>query len=197
LGLLIFGNISFPLSTLHSKTPRIDANSLREPFFTDPAKKFLYDADAMHMFNHTKKLESIVLPGDYDALYMPGGHGCCTDCVNNPTVKGAIETMYNAGKIVTSVCHGPVALAECNKADGTPLVQGLTVTGFADSEEEAVQHVDKVPFLIETRFKELGANYEKADDWHPKVCKDGNLITGQNPGSSDLAAKTVVEALGA
>jgi putative intracellular protease/amidase len=106
--------------------------------------------------------------------------------------------MYNTKKLVASVCHGPIALAECNKEDGTPLVQGLTVTGFSDAEEAAVQHTDKVPFLIEARFKEQGAKYEKAEqDWNPKVCVDGNLVTGQNPASSEPAAKKVVELLGA
>jgi putative intracellular protease/amidase len=167
---------------------RIDCNSLRGDFFTDSSKKFLYDADAMDMFCHSKKLEDVVVPGVFDCLYIPGGHGCCTDGINNPVLKKAIEDMNNAGRLVTAVCHGPIALAECTKSDGTPLVQGLVVTGFSDSEE--------VPFLIESRFKEQGAQYEKADnDWAPKVCVDGNLVTGQNPASSELAAKKVVELL--
>ncbi|KAL3925194.1 MAG: hypothetical protein SGILL_000567 [Bacillariaceae sp.] len=170
---------------------------MASPFFTDPAKKFLYDADAMDQFCHTKKVADVT-PTDYDCLYIPGGHGCCTDGINNPTLKSAIETMYNSGKLVATVCHGPIALAECNKADGTPLVKGLTVTGFSDAEEAAVGHTETVPYLIETRFKEQGATYEKAaDDWAPHVCVDGNLVTGQNPASSDPAAKKVVELLGA
>jgi putative intracellular protease/amidase len=155
------------------------------------------DADAMDMFCHTKKVEDVVLPGDFDCLYLPGGHGCCTDGINNPILQNAIETMYNAGKIVATVCHGPIALTQCTKSDGTPLVQGLTVTGFADSEEVAVGHDKTVPYLIETRFKEQGAKYEKGDDWAPKVCVDGTLVTGQNPASSEPAAKKVVEMLGA
>merc|ERR1712232_1363771 len=135
--------------------------------------------------------------GDYDVLYIPGGHGCCADFVDNSDVKTAIETMYNAGKVVSVVCHGPIALAECFKADGTtPLVKGLTVTGFSDSEEAAVGQTDNVPYLIETRFKEQGAQYEKADqDWYGHIVVDGNLLTGQNPGSSTLAAEKVVEML--
>jgi hypothetical protein len=81
--------------------------------------------------------------------------------------------------------------------DGTPLVQGLTVTGFADSEEVAVGHDKTVPYLIETRFKEQGAKYEKGDDWAPKVCVDGTLVTGQNPASSEPAAKKVVAVVAA
>jgi putative intracellular protease/amidase len=152
----------------------------------------------MDMFCHSKKLEDVIIPGDFDCLYIPGGHGCCTDGVNNHVLKKAIEDTYQAGRLVAAVCHGPIALAECTKSDGSPLVQGLIVTGFSDSEEDAVQHTETVPFLIETRFKEQGAKYEKAqDDWAPKVCFDGNLVTGQNPASSELAAKTVVELLSA
>jgi putative intracellular protease/amidase len=174
----------------------IDANSLRGPMFTEESKEFLYDADAMDMFSHTKKLED-VSSDDFDVLYIPGGHGCCNDFVGNDSVKKAIESMYAASKTVAIVCHGPIALVECFKADGTtPLVQGLTVTGFSDYEEAAVGHTDHVPYLIETKFKEQGATYEKAEqDWSSHVCVDGNLVTGQNPASSTAAAKKVLELL--
>jgi len=174
----------------------IDANSLRGPMFTDDSKKFLYDADAMDMFSHSKKLGDVTL-SDYDALYIPGGHGCCCDFVGNASVQKAIESMYESKKVVAIVCHGPIALVECIKADGkTPFVKGLKVTGFSDSEEAAVGHTDHVPFLIETKFKELGANYEKAEqDWGSHVCVDGCLVTGQNPASSTAAAQKVVELL--
>jgi putative intracellular protease/amidase len=173
----------------------IDKGSMGDGFMTDDCKKFMHDADAIGAICHSVKLDTISFPGDVDAIYLPGGHGCCVDFINNPVLKSAIETMYNAGKIVATVCHGPICLAECNKADGTPLVQGLTVTGFADSEEAAVGMTALVPYLIETRFKEQGAKYEKADDWNSKVCVAGNLITGQNPGSSVAAAATVIKAL--
>lgn len=153
----------------------------------------------MDFFCHTKKLEDVTVPGNFDCLYIPGGHGCCTDGINNPVLKKAIEATYDAGKLVATVCHGPIALAECTKSDGsTPFVQGLTVTGFSDAEEAAVGHTETVPYLIESRFIEQGAKYEKAEnDWAPKVCVDGNLITGQNPASSEPAAKKVVELLSA
>mmetsp|Transcript_5114 Transcript_5114/g.14961 ORF Transcript_5114/g.14961 Transcript_5114/m.14961 type:complete len:227 (+) Transcript_5114:92-772(+) len=173
----------------------IDAGSLGDPFFTDPAKRFLHDAQAMGKFHHSKRLSDLSFPADYDAIYMPGGHGCCVDFIDNPALKSAIETMHGAGRVVATVCHGPICLCDCVGADGRPFVAGKTVTGFADSEEAAVQKVDLVPYLIETRFKEQGAKYEKADDWTSKVCVDGNLITGQNPQSSEAAAAAVIKAL--
>ena len=127
-------------------------------------------------------------------MFMCGGHGTAVDFIDNNALKAAIETMYNSGKIVSAVCHGPVCLVDCVKADGTPLVQGLNVTVFSDAEEEMVQMVDKVPFLVETRFHELGAKYSKAADaWHPHVCADGNLVTGQNPASSTDCEKRLFQ----
>mmetsp|Transcript_17945 Transcript_17945/g.49723 ORF Transcript_17945/g.49723 Transcript_17945/m.49723 type:complete len:229 (+) Transcript_17945:257-943(+) len=172
----------------------IDANSLRGVFFAEESKKFLHDADAMDMLCHSKKI-SEVAANEYDCLYMPGGHGCCSDFVDNGDVTAAIESSYGDGKIVAVVCHGPIALAEC-VVDGKPLVEGKCVTGFSDTEEAAVGHTDNVPYLIEARFKAQGAKYEKAEsDWSSHVCVDGNLVTGQNPASSTAAANKVVELL--
>ncbi len=175
----------------------IDCNSLRDPFFTAESKEFLHDADAMDMFMHTKKISEIETPGDYDALYMPGGSGCCADFVGNSDVKKAVESTHIAGKVVAIVCHGPIALAECTKPDGTtPFVKGMTVTGFSNAEEEMVGGTSKVPFLIETRFEEQGAKYEKAEaPFGAHICVDGNLVTGQNPASSLPTAEKVVEML--
>ena len=156
------------------------------------------------MFSHQKKLEDIISAWNqgkadglmsYDAIYLAGGHGCCTDFADNKTLKIAIEGMYKAGKIVAADCHGPIALAQCVKPDGSPLVKGLTCTGFSDAEEAVVQQTGNVPFLIETKFKELGAKYEKAADWNSKACTDGNLVTGQNPQSSEACAKAVLAKL--
>jgi putative intracellular protease/amidase len=83
---------------------------------------------------------------------------------------------YAAKKIVAADCHGPIALAQCNKPDGTPLVKGLKCTGFTNSEEEAVQLTKAVPFLIETKFKEQGGLYELAPDWNPKATVCASLF---------------------
>ena len=174
----------------------IDTASMSEGFFTEAAKKLMMDASAFDTLSHSVKLDSLSFPGDFDALFVPGGHGAAVDFVNNPTMKAAIESMYAAGKIVASVCHGPMCLIECVKPDGSPLVAGMTVTGFTDSEEAAVGKTDIVPYLIESKFIEQGASYEKGADWSSKTCADGNLITGQNPQSSEAAAELVIKALG-
>lgn len=175
----------------------IDTGSMAEAFFSESSRRFLHDAAAMRLMNHSRSVASLDWSknGDMDAIFLPGGHGTCVDFIDNASLKSAIEQMYADGKVVASVCHGPLALVDC--FDGsTPLVSGKTVTGFSDSEEAAVQLASLVPFLLESKLKELGAMYEKVDDWNSNVCVDGKLVTGQNPQSSEGVAKAVVELLG-
>jgi len=154
-----------------------------------------HDPEAVGAMSHTVKLDTIDFSDGVDAIYMSGGHGTCVDYIDNPALKAAIESMYASGKVVAADCHGPLCLVDCVKPDGSPLVKDKTVTGFANSEEVAVKLDKVVPFLLETRFKEQGAKYEKEDDWNVKVCVDGNLVTGQNPQSSEACAKAVINLL--
>lgn len=175
----------------------LDKNSLLEGSMTEPCKKFLLDATAMGQLFHTQPIDSIDFTKDVDAIYMAGGHGTCVDFINNPALKQAIETVDRAGKVVAADCHGPICFADCTQADGvTPLVHNKVVTGFSNAEEDAVKLTPLVPFLIESRFVEQGAKYEKAESmWAVKVCVDGNLVTGQNPGSSEACAAAVIDIL--
>ena len=106
-----------------------------------------------------------------------------------------VERFDREGKIVAAVCHGPAGLVSAKKADGTPLVAGRRVAGFTDSEERAVGLDQAVPFLLETRLKELGGKHEGGPDFAPFALRDGNLVTGQNPASATLTAELVMEAL--
>lgn len=172
----------------------LDGGSLAGGFLTDASKKFLHDSEAMALLSHTVKITDV----DMDtvaALYLAGGHGTCVDFVGNPDVRTPVEQLYAAGKIVAADCHGPIALIECKKPDGTPLVAGLKCTGFTDTEEEAVGLTKAVPFLIEAEFKKQGGKFERSDDWNSHATVDGNLITGQNPQSSEECAKLVLAAL--
>jgi len=171
----------------------IDEGSLTDPFFTEVAKKFMHDSTAVGKLTHSTALTDINFETDADAIFMTGGHGVCADFDGSPALKAAIETLYESDKVVAAVCHGAVCLAQCVKKDGTPLVAGKTVTGFSNSEEDAIQKSDLVPFLIETKFKELGATYESTGDWGCKVCVDGKLVTGQNPSSTEETAKAVIK----
>lgn len=173
----------------------IDAGSMADMFFTEAAKKFMHDAAAIGALSHSVKLADIVdsVTEKFDGLFLPGGHGTCTDFVDDANVKKAIESMFNAGKLVSAVCHGPVALAQCVRADGKPLVEGKTVSCFTDSEEKAVKSEALVPFLLESKLKELGATINTGADWADVTSADGNLVTGQNPSSSKSVGEKVVE----
>lgn len=175
----------------------VDQNSLTGDFLTATAKQFLLDPVAMGKLFHSVKLDTIDF-GTVDGMFLSAGHGVVVDFVNNPTLKAAIEGLHNkAAKPVAAVCHAPTALVQCQADDGKPLVAGKKVTGFANTEEDAVGLSDKVPFMLETRLQEQGGVYEKADDWHSKVVVSGKLITGQNPQSSEECAKELVKQLAA
>jgi putative intracellular protease/amidase len=179
----------------------IDTGSMQPGFFTAAAQKLMLDATAFETLSHSIRLDTLSFPGDFDALFIPGGHGAGVDYVNNPTLKAAIESMYEAHKIVATVCHGPMCLIDCvttthgTTTTTTPLVAGKRVTGFTNAEEEAVQKTHLVPYLIESKFKEQGALFECAEPWHSHAVMDGTLITGQNPQSSEAVASLVIQAL--
>jgi putative intracellular protease/amidase len=103
-----------------------------------------------------------------------------------------VKNFDAAGKVVAAVCHGPAALTHPDLAD---FLKGENVTGFSNSEENAVEMSDKVPFLLEDRLKEMGTKYSKGDDWsdYVVVSKGGRLVTGQNPASAAGVAKKVLE----
>lgn len=132
---------------------------------------------------------------DYDAVFLPGGHGTMFDYPGSEDLARVVERFDREGKIVAAVCHGPAGLVSAKKPDGTPFVAGRRVAAFTDSEERAVGLDQAVPFLLETRMKELGAHHEGGPDFQPFALRDGNLVTGQNPASATRTAELVMEAL--
>ena len=144
--------------------------------------------------SHTHRL-SDVKQTDYDAVFYPGGHGPLWDLSTDATSISLIEDFYSNGKPIAFVCHAPAALVNVKAKNGDPLVKGKNVTGFTNSEEDAVHLSTVVPFMLESELKKLGAHYSKGADWGSYVQQDGQLITGQNPGSSEAAAKLLLETL--
>jgi putative intracellular protease/amidase len=121
---------------------------------------------------------------DYDAIFLPGGHGPMQDLARSPALGGIVRHMHDRGKLITAVCHGPAGLLPSAVADGTWPFKGYRLTAFTNEEEEAVGLADKVPFLLETRLRELGGDFQAGRPWAPHVVADRNLVTGQNPASS-------------
>jgi putative intracellular protease/amidase len=175
--------------------PPLDPKSAEADFLTDATRRFDADAQAQAALANTLKLSGIKAD-EYDALFYPGGHGPLWDLAEDPQSIALIESMYVSGKPVAAVCHAPGVLKGATLADGSALVKGKSLTGFSNSEEAAVQLTDVVPFLLEDLLQEKGANYSSADDWQPYTVTDGNLITGQNPASSEQVAQALLEKLG-
>ncbi|WP_282075210.1 type 1 glutamine amidotransferase domain-containing protein [Maribacter aquivivus] len=172
----------------------IDPSSDSEDAQTKDTKRYKEDKDAQSVINNTKKLAD-VNASDFDAVFYPGGHGPLWDLANDATSIKLIETFNEQEKPIAFVCHAPAALKGVKGKDGKPLVNGKKVTGFTNSEEAAVQLTEVVPFLVEDMLQENGGIYSKKEDWASYAVQDGNLITGQNPASSELVAEKLLAAL--
>ncbi|EAQ41471.2 type 1 glutamine amidotransferase domain-containing protein [Polaribacter sp. MED152] len=172
----------------------IDPSSDTEDASTEDTKRFKSDENAQHLINNTHKLAEMN-PSDFDAVFYPGGHGPLWDLANDAESITLIETFYAQNKPVSFVCHAPAALKSVKTQNGEYLVKGKNVTGFTNSEEEAVNLVDVVPFLVEDMLQENGGIYSKKDDWAEHAIQDGLLITGQNPASSKLVAEKLHNSL--
>jgi putative intracellular protease/amidase len=157
-------------------------------------QRFLKDHEAQTEIARTSAFHT-VNPLDFDALFLPGGHGTMWDFPTSEALSRAVVSMLNANKIVSAVCHGPAGLVNARFDNGDPVVKGKRVAAFTNSEERAVGLTESVPFLLETRLRELGATFEHVADFAPFSVQDGHLITGQNPASSQAVANLVVKSL--
>ena len=175
--------------------PPLDPKSDAPDAQTDATRRFRADAAGTAALAATHKLSEIDV-ADYDAVFYPGGHGPLWDLANDPKSIAIIEAALAADKPVALVCHAPAALKNTRAPDGSPLVKGRQVTGFTNGEEAAVGLTDVVPFLLEDMLKQNGGDYSKGPDFSVYTVQDGMLITGQNPASSEEAAKLVLAALG-
>ncbi len=173
--------------------PPIDPSSTTEDAQTEATKRFDADEELQKKLSETVKLEDVDAK-DYDGVFYPGGHGPMWDLTNDLKSISLIEDFNSQLKPMAFVCHAPAALANVEDHK-EPLVRGKNVTGFANSEEVAVGLVKVVPFLLEDKMNQLGANYSKGKDWGSYVVVDGKLITGQNPASSEKAARELVRLL--
>jgi putative intracellular protease/amidase len=173
----------------------LDPGSLKPAGQNTPiVERFLNDKAAMQTIGATH-ISSAVSASDYDAVFLPGGHGTMWDMPDDNGVKAAVESAFRAGKPVAAVCHGVSGLVGAVDAKGKPITAGRRVNSFTDAEEEAAGLTSAMPFLLETRLRSLGAHFESAPNWQPFAVRDGNLITGQNPNSSELVARHLLEAL--
>ena len=174
--------------------PPLDPKSNEPDFQTDSTHRFDADTEAQAQLASTVRLDSLQA-AEFDAVFYPGGHGPLWDLAQDPDSIALIESFAAANKPIAFVCHAPGVLRAVKRADGKPFVEGRKVTGFTNSEEEAVGLTKIVPFLVETALKENGGVFSNTADWGVHVVTDGLLVTGQNPASSAPAAEKLLSLL--
>ncbi len=175
--------------------PPLDPKSGEADAQTDATRRFEADAGAQEALANTLPLGSVD-PAGFDAVFYPGGHGPLWDLAGDPDSIRLIETFWAAGKVVAAVCHAPAVLLRARDTTGGALVAGRQVTGFTNDEEAAVNLTDVVPYLLEDELKAHGGVFSRAEPFAAWIRRDGLLITGQNPASSEPVAHEVLEALG-
>jgi putative intracellular protease/amidase len=174
--------------------PPIDPKSVEPANETEATHRFDKDADVQQLLANTKILAD-VSADDFDAVFYPGGHGPLWDLTNDNNSISLIESFLKDKKPVAAVCHAPAVLLHVKDEADEPLVKGKQVTGFSNSEEDAVELTKIVPFLLEDELKNKGGIYTNKEDWASYVVTDGLLITGQNPASSKAVAEKLLEIL--
>ena len=174
--------------------PPLDPKSDEEGFQTEATRRFKDDPEAQAQLASTHKLSDLDA-AEFDAVFYPGGHGPLWDLVSDADSLRLIEDFWASNKPVATVCHAPAVLLNAKDRAGAFLVQGKEVTGFTNTEEAAVELTDVVPLLVEDALIDRGAKFARKEDWAPFARQDGNLITGQNPASSEPVAKLLLAAL--
>jgi len=181
------------LASPNGGQPPLDPKSDAEDAQTEDTRRFKADRAAQQQLAHTYTLADVDA-ADFDAVFYPGGHGPMWDLAENVDSQALIRAFVEGGKPVGAVCHAPAALTGV-RTDNGYLTAGKRVTGFTNEEEEAVGLTDVVPFLLENRLKQRGAQFRRGDAWAPHVEVDGLLVTGQNPASSAPAAEALIDLL--
>lgn len=191
---LLDKGINITIASPKGGQPPIDPKSDAPEANTPATERFKKDIETQRKLAHSLVLAN-VREGDYDAIFYPGGHGPLWDLSTDKHSIRLIESFYGNNKPVAAVCHAPAIFKYTKNTVGEPLVKGKRVTGFTNEEEAAVQLTTVVPFLVEDMLKANGGEYSKVDNWQPYAVKDGLLITGQNPASSELVAEKLFECL--
>lgn len=187
----IEAGIKVSLASPAGGQPPIDPKSELADFQTASTKRYDEDKAVQALMANTAKLADVNAE-DYDAVFYPGGHGPLWDLTDNADSISLLESFLAANKPVAAVCHATAAFLNLKDAAGEYVVKGKGITGFTNSEEDAVQLTDIVPFLLEDELIKRGGDYQKVADWNAFAIQDGLLISGQNPQSSELAAEKLL-----
>lgn len=191
---LLDAGVEITLASPAGGQPPLDPMSDTPDAQTKATERFKKDVAAQSALGNTTELAKFDGSG-FDAIFFPGGHGPLWDLAENAASQHIIETFIAEDRPLAAVCHAPAIFKHTKKADGMSVISGRRVTGFSNTEEESVGLTKVVPFLVEDMLKANGGLYEKGADWGSHVVVDGKLITGQNPASSEAAAKELLKLL--
>jgi len=176
------------ISSIKGGKAPVDPGSIDEntPQETLEAEKVLAD---------TISLEEVEM-GDYDVIFLPGGHGTMFDFPGNKKLQRLLREFYEADRYIVSVCHGPAGLVGATLSNGEALVKGKKISAFTDAEERDTTFDALMPFLLESKLRELGADVIPAPNWSEYSVKDGKILTGQNPQSTLSVVEQLIRNLG-
>jgi putative intracellular protease/amidase len=189
--------VGVDIASIDGGEPPADPGSLEksEDDIPESVRRFLNDDAAVEKLKSTIHIDDVQMD-QYAGIYFPGGHGTMWDFPTSEGLKKVVEAAWNSKKIVAAVCHGPAAFVSAVDKDGKPLVKNRRVNCFTDEEERKVKKDKIVPFLLESKLRELGALIEKEQPFEAFIVEDSHLITGQNPKSAPLVANAILRVLG-
>ncbi|TFI29460.1 type 1 glutamine amidotransferase domain-containing protein [Streptomyces sp. 4R-3d] len=177
-------------------TPTVDMMSLRPAMAGGEQgalelEAIIRDAEAMR---RPLKLSDVRLE-DYDAVYLPGGHGPMSDLAFDADAGRLLTAQLASGRPLAIVCHAPAAML-ATRIHGESPFKGRKVTGFTNEEEDGVGLSSRATWLLEDDLKDkVGVDYSRGETWKPYMVEDGNLITGQNPASAEVLAERLLQIL--
>lgn len=184
------------VATPGGTTPNVDMMSLRPSMAGGEQgaldlESIIRDAEVMR---RPLRLSDVRLE-DYDAVYLPGGHGPMSDLAFDADAGRLLTAQLGSGEPLFIVCHAPAAML-ATRIHGVSPFEGYEVTGFTNEEEEAVGLAPRATWLLETELKDqVGVRYRRGPVWEPFMVEDRNLVTGQNPASAEVLAGRLLKIL--
>jgi putative intracellular protease/amidase len=200
-----FTEVGYSVQIASPKGGKVEFDALSDP--RDPSGYsahdllslgFIHNPQLMALLEATPSLDSVKVE-EYDAIVVAGGQSPMFTFLSQPRLQQLLGQFYEAEKVTAALCHGTAALLDVKLADGSLLIAGKTMTGFANVEEDFADQIvgqKLMPFRIEDEARKRGANFITGGLFKPFAVRDGRLITGQQQYSGRATAQKVIEALG-
>lgn len=192
--------VDVDITTPDGEVPHVDEASLSPEMNGGDTERVAYLREQLSnmatRLETPQRLQDVAGRGaaDANAVFIPGGHGPMEDLPGSADLGRILINMCDGGKPVVAICHGPAGLLAAER-DGAWPFAGFRLTAFTNAEEEQVGLAQTMTWLLETRLRSYGAEFQEGPAWQPHVVTDRNLITGQNPQSAGQAAERTLDVL--